>query len=225
MNLIGYWIRDLRDEQFCAPQEVVGWLAPDVRDRVAEYLDTGKPYMWCAGLSWCRFFCSANRGGVGANDLTDGIWGWPQGLSHYVRAHDVALPEEFIAHALAHKEGAPPIRPNEVLSLGDYRLWTTWCAKRRSPAFLERLRGARQVASVRAREVSERVISEKLEKHGVSREKCLFAGCGQRALRGMKLCVVHALRDEPARRASSCYAITKEFMAGSVFGRAEAVET
>jgi hypothetical protein len=224
MNSIGYWISDLRDEGCCAPQEVVGWLAPEVRSTLAKYLDAGRRCVGYAGFSWCRFFCSAKPGELGDAELADGCWIWPSGLSHYVRAHGVTLPEEFIAHALARKQPAPWSPSPGASPSWDLAFWLTWCAQRRSPAFLERLRRTREEASLRAREVSERVIAEKVEKHGLSGEKCLFAGCGQRALRGMRLCVLHALRNEPAEKASSCYAITAEFMAGSVFGRIGAPE-
>jgi len=36
MHLIGYWLANLKDLQFCHPQEVVGDLAPEVRNQVAD---------------------------------------------------------------------------------------------------------------------------------------------------------------------------------------------
>jgi hypothetical protein len=224
MNRIGYWIRDLKDEECCAPQEVVAWLEPEVRSRLAEYLDAGTRYLGSPGYSWCRFFCSANGRELGCADLTDGCWGWPQGLSHYIRAHGVTLPEEFVSHALAHKPGSFWTGSDGGVPAGELTFWIDWCAARRVPAFVEQLRLAREEASARAGELSERIIAAEVNLRGLSGEKCLFAGCGQRALRGMRLCVLHALRDEPARRASSCYTITAEFMARSVFGRIGAPE-
>lgn len=44
MRLIGYWMRDLKDEEFCLPQEVAGDLSAEVRAALAEYLDAGVFY-------------------------------------------------------------------------------------------------------------------------------------------------------------------------------------
>src|SRR4051812_9787890 len=104
-NLIGYWIRNLKDEEFCAPQEVVGKLPPEVRTKLADYLEAGAVDFFQSqfGHSWCRFFCGAAREQMGSKELTDGNWIWPQGLSHYVRSHGIILPEEFVAAALAQQ--------------------------------------------------------------------------------------------------------------------------
>jgi len=58
MRLIGYWIRSLKDEEFCAPQEIVGSLDHDVRSKLADYLDAGAVDFLHSqrGYSWCRFF-------------------------------------------------------------------------------------------------------------------------------------------------------------------------
>jgi hypothetical protein len=43
--------------------------------------------------------------------MTDGVYCWPEGLAHYVKEHDVRLPDEFVTHvARAPKplNGAPP---------------------------------------------------------------------------------------------------------------------
>src|SRR5688500_6081646 len=91
MDVIGYWITDLTDEVFCAPQEVVGFLPQDVRTELVNYLNAGTvvvPRMQF-GFSWCRFFCGANGRTMGNKELSDGSWIWPEGLSHYVQAHGV----------------------------------------------------------------------------------------------------------------------------------------
>lgn len=58
MHLIGFWLGSLKDLQFCHPQEVVGELAPEVRSRLADYLDAGDCWTYFMGFSWCRFHCS-----------------------------------------------------------------------------------------------------------------------------------------------------------------------
>jgi hypothetical protein len=58
-RLIGYWIKDLQDEEFCAPQEIVAPLSAATRLRLADYLDQGYFDIRGSqfGYSWCRFFC------------------------------------------------------------------------------------------------------------------------------------------------------------------------
>src|SRR5215813_8637705 len=136
MPLIGYWIRNLKDEEFCAPQEVVGDMAESVRTKVADYLDAGCVDVWRSqwGCSWCRFFCGISSQQMGNKELTDGCWLWPEGLSHYVRAHSIILPQEFVAHALANEPlrstQDDTLQPSSDASL-DY--WRKWCAVHRSP--------------------------------------------------------------------------------------------
>jgi hypothetical protein len=219
-NHIGYWICSLKDEEFCAPQEVVGNLPPDVRRKLADYLDAGGDDFLQSqmGYSWCRFFCGATGKQMGSRELTDGLWIWPEGLSHYVRAHDIILPEQFVAHALAQER--PPTLPSDPLSdFGaiSWDLWRDWCASHRSPAFLQRLRRARAEADVQAlvlvREYMQRRVSEEVGRHGLGDERCMFAGCEEKVLSGMKLCARHVLREDTDHIADRFYAITREFLA------------
>jgi hypothetical protein len=46
------------------------------------------------GYSECRL-CGARNGSL---ELTDGVYVWPDGLSHYVRQHSVRLPTAFTDH-------------------------------------------------------------------------------------------------------------------------------
>ncbi|MFD7655251.1 hypothetical protein ACFV4N_14870 [Actinosynnema sp. NPDC059797] len=94
LRLIGYWLGP----------EAPGW--PDVRsfvdrspdaalrDRVVAYLRGGSVFVAAAGTSPCRFCGQPN----GSAELTDGArFVWPEGLAHYVEAHDVRLPAEVTA--------------------------------------------------------------------------------------------------------------------------------
>ena len=38
---------------------------------------------------------------MGARELSEGVWAWPEGLAIYVERFAVRLPEEFLAHARA----------------------------------------------------------------------------------------------------------------------------
>jgi hypothetical protein len=225
MKLIGYWIEDLKDEEFCAPQEVVGFLPPEVRTRIANYLDAGSVDMGNSqfGFSWCRFFCGASDNQMGSKELTDGGWIWPEGLSHYVRAHGIILPEEFVAHALANESARSGAVTTRMVWTGpmstDY--WRKWCAARRSPSFLERLRRARTEADACARivvqEEIQRRVSEEIACHGLGKDHCIFVGCGERVLSGMKLCARHVIRDTEDIP-FACYDLTPELMLELGFG-------
>jgi hypothetical protein len=52
------------------------------------------------GMSPCRF-CGIDNG---YSEMSDGPYLWPSGLDHYVDEHDVRLPAEFVAHAVARLE-------------------------------------------------------------------------------------------------------------------------
>ena len=47
---------------------------------------------------------------LGHRDRSDGTWVWPDGLAHYVAAHDVRLPARFVRHALARVGDAAAMR-------------------------------------------------------------------------------------------------------------------
>jgi hypothetical protein len=60
------------------------------RERIAQILDDGRRtdrvYM---GYSRCRLCDSIN----GSGEFTDGVFIWPEGLSHYIRRHQIRLPD------------------------------------------------------------------------------------------------------------------------------------
>ena len=58
------------------------------------------PYAYC-GPSWCRLGCSGHPSDIGAQDLTNGIYLFPEGLAHYVRVHAVRPPYDFLEHIRA----------------------------------------------------------------------------------------------------------------------------
>jgi hypothetical protein len=99
VKLIGYWRSD-DAPQWPDPVEFVDdtWDRID-RSSVAEYLKRGSlsPVLQ-AGYSTCRFCGAAN----GSTELTDGVYLWPEGLSHYVTDHGVRLPYEVVSHILSH---------------------------------------------------------------------------------------------------------------------------
>jgi hypothetical protein len=56
----------------------------------------GRAYM---GYSDCRICGEQN----GSGEFTDGTYIWPEGLGHYVSAHGVRLPADFVSHALGQR--------------------------------------------------------------------------------------------------------------------------
>ena len=212
MRLIGYWLRNLKDHEFCLPQEVVGDLPSEVRSQLAAYLDTGALYEHYRGFSWCRFFCGAQLTELGSRELTDGEWVWPEGLAHYVRAHGILLPEEFIKHALSQ---AVPLTATLKGTPLDLDFWRIWCAARRSPTVLEHLSEARADADKLTEEWLDLCMADKVAEHGLSDIICLR--CMERALKGILLCPKHACLDAGM--------VTVEFYSIKPEHVAEAVET
>jgi hypothetical protein len=208
LRAIGFWIRDLRDESYPAPQELVGALPEERRLSLAHYLESGATFGQYLGYSWCRFVCGAAESvaaqmdtRLGTRDLTDGTWVWPEGLAHYVREHGVVLPEEFMAHAAS---GTLPTTPDPTEPV-DSAFWKSWCATRRSADVLRCLQAARVLAESEIEELrSQTALAREAEiealarSEGLSRTRCLWKACGESALSGRYLCARHYLGEPPA---------------------------
>lgn len=69
----------------------------ETRRRTTRLLEVGALVNQYRGISRCRF-CETDNGSA---EMTDGTYCWPEGLAHYVREHDVRLPEEFQLHVEA----------------------------------------------------------------------------------------------------------------------------
>lgn len=69
------------------------------RDMVIAYLKKGVVFETWKGFSWCRFEdCPTKGRGVGHRDFSDAEYVWPESFPHYLEAHGVRPPEEFVAH-------------------------------------------------------------------------------------------------------------------------------
>ena len=180
---IGYFIESLEDDDFPAPQELVG---ADYRlHDVADYLDRGRIHERYRGISWCRFSCGEEQ--MGSCDFTDGVWIWPEGLSHYLRFHSVRLPEEFILHALSGSSFQAVDEAGEP----DYSRWLEWAHPQRSPSFRGAVHDARIEASRLSELARDEAIAAATLRYGEGDRECLQSGCSRRALRGMVLCAQH----------------------------------
>ena len=130
LHRIGYWIRSLDDDIFPPPHEFVSNDDASVRKIVADYLDAGTMVEAYCGAAWCRFLCGRRQNG--SCELSDGYWIWPEGLSHYVRDHNVRLPQEFLSDVLA---GGPlqaiPVEQRPEAPT-DCSFWKEWSSRNRS---------------------------------------------------------------------------------------------
>lgn len=79
---------------------------PDVKDyvdyswdksekrQVLSHVTSGKEGRRQRGSSKCRICGESN----GSTDITDGVYVWPSGFAHYITAHGVKPPQNFISH-------------------------------------------------------------------------------------------------------------------------------
>jgi hypothetical protein len=107
LSLIGYWSEPAapadRSRGWPDPQELTGERSPDDRGAVVAYLRRGTVFRHFSGRAECRICGDA----LGTQELTDGVWAWPDGLDHYVERHGVRLPEDFVAAARAPETDTP----------------------------------------------------------------------------------------------------------------------
>jgi hypothetical protein len=118
---VGYWkaaddanndrpnALDLVDEEWVRSHE-------RIQSVLIAYLHEGHVESYEMGYSYCRFPSCAwhsskkhsgktRHKGMGACNLTDGIYVWPEGLTHYLASHSLRLPnEDLIARALLREE-------------------------------------------------------------------------------------------------------------------------
>ena len=97
--LIGYW--DDRAEIYPSAHALVAHEWDEVeRDLVVDHLRRGFVARAFMGYANCRI-CKAQ---VGNLEFSDGIYVWPEGLSHYVSEHGVRLPGSFVDHVIEFTE-------------------------------------------------------------------------------------------------------------------------
>lgn len=141
VRAIGYWcpsglppsrpsFRRPSNAVFPDPQRLIcPGRYPADREAIAGYLRNGREYAKWRGVSYCRFGCGIDDFAMGSRCLTDGEWVWPEGLSHYVEAHSVLLPEDFTrmaeaANADSPRDGQMPAYDSQ--GEPDYDFWIAW---------------------------------------------------------------------------------------------------
>jgi hypothetical protein len=187
LRLVGYWKEQL-DDELPLPQELEKENDPNVREHVATYLDAGTCRIGYRGYSFCRYGCSKQNG---SSELTDGRWTWPQGLSHYVRTHAIALPQELVADACASERrallAAAGAKVESELEV-DLSYWIEWARPFRQPRVEGMLVEARATVT-RAVERAWEVHAARLQQlRGVGERPCIWAGCGRLALNHSTMC-------------------------------------
>ncbi|MEO5641807.1 MAG: hypothetical protein ABIQ40_18910 [Bacteroidia bacterium] len=108
LKALGFWKGTNTGTELPHPEifQDVNW---DVDDKmmVIAYLKRSSPVVPYMGLSHCRFNCG--EGSMGACDMSDGTYCWPEGLPHYLERHAVRLPEEFVKHVYENRN--TPVTP------------------------------------------------------------------------------------------------------------------
>jgi hypothetical protein len=125
LTVLGWWFRPDAPSEMPLPQRLVGGWHADARAATLRYLRAGTALMNYPDASFCRFECGV--GELGRADLTDGRYVWPDGLAHYVEQHDVRLPDDFVARAVAAGGEIAPFRaPKPRFGLYDPSAWLLW---------------------------------------------------------------------------------------------------
>ena len=92
--LLGYWSSE-SEQSLPDPVDMVDeHLSDEDRDDASDYLRRGFVVRAYMGQSSCRM-CNAPNGSL---ELSDGTYVWPEGLAHYISAHNVRLPGSFLEH-------------------------------------------------------------------------------------------------------------------------------
>jgi len=108
---IGYWWSKT-EQELPRPTKFIDktWSTVE-RDRVALYLENVEEDKHTKGWSSCRCrFCDKENGGC---DMTDGIYIWPFGFSHYLRHHAVKPTDKFIQHVLSQIQKRSQRKPEK----------------------------------------------------------------------------------------------------------------
>lgn len=190
LKYIGLWIEDLKDQCYFPPQAFVGGLDPSDKEMLIEYLTQGEIYEQYRGYSWCRFGCGADGPEMGSCELNDGEWVWPQGLSHYIREHDVRLPDSFISHIKKNK--GKPINGIKRADLVDERPsdkeWAEWCRQEVPESIVIKLAKAKEAADKKYIELRKVHFRKREAEVGLSKAICIYQGCENHALKEIIFC-------------------------------------
>ena len=207
---IGFWRDPGKDDPYHHPMAFVdrNW-SRENREEIARFLESGVIANQYRGYSSCRFDCGVPMTEMGSADLSDGTWGWPEGLAHYVREHSVRLPAEFLERA---KTGIPWFtrfclrarHSNMLTRLGlrfsrpisfDMQFWIKWGDAHADPAtgYRETEEAERRAQILwQAEWIREEILRVENET-GLGEETCKWRDCTDGALKGRARCPWHAV--------------------------------
>jgi hypothetical protein len=113
LRLIGYWCSTEGEDGWPDPNDFIDWSwDEEERRQIVRYLsDAGVLLRAYRGKHVCRL-CGERHGSL---QMSDGDYLWPDGLTHYVVAHGVRLPEDFVQHVTS--------RSRELLGATVDALW------------------------------------------------------------------------------------------------------
>jgi len=121
-RLIGYWY-SINAPQWPDPLWFVDESQdPEIRAQVVAYLRAGTVLAVAGGINFCRF-CRSNIGYVAQSD---GYYYWHGELAHYVQAHAVRLPDEFVQHVLANRPALSLLEDDFSVDESWWRSQTGW---------------------------------------------------------------------------------------------------
>ena len=119
MRIEGFYREMDGTEDLPSIHDAVGRLEVDDKPALVRYLTEGRGVVLAP--TWVPDVLdpdgNARAGGLGF--LTDGQWIWPQALSYYVDRYDVAISEEFIAHARSNEWTVPEISVDRLTQIAD----------------------------------------------------------------------------------------------------------
>lgn len=94
---LGFWRGGREAESLPHPDDYIdrSW-DPAERALVVRYLTESPVTLEGRGSSRCRCCQALN----GHRERSDGVYTWPEGLAHYVEAHHIRPPQEFVDHVL-----------------------------------------------------------------------------------------------------------------------------
>jgi hypothetical protein len=149
LKALGFWPE--KYDEFGPPDFIVDYdFDKDLKEKIIGYLESGEEFFSWLGFSFCRFRCDVRDDDMGCKDLTDGEWIWPEGLSHYVKEHNIGLPPLFIKHLMDRNFNAsvPEDRKEElerikgdftksgVVNVVDASVWNKWLKAKGEKDFL-----------------------------------------------------------------------------------------
>jgi len=69
----------------------------NIRDSISAYLNQGHLLIGCPGVTHDFFDEGTVKKPLNVHIFTDGQWAWPADFGHYVKHHNVPIPQEFFS--------------------------------------------------------------------------------------------------------------------------------